>query len=410
MNDREFDVVVFGATGFTGELVAEYLAARYGIGTELRWAIAGRSEPRLAAVRDRLAVTHGNAAALPLLVADSGDDDSIESLAARTRVVATTVGPYARYGTPLVAACARHGTDYCDLAGEVQWIRRSIDSFGTAATASGARIVHSCGFDSIPSDVGTWALQQAALERNGRYCDDVTLGVAAIRGGLSGGTFASMLNLIELARSDADVARLVANPYALDPDPKARGPDERDQRGTRFDPDLDTWTAPFVMAGINTRVVRRSHALAGHPWGKDFRYREVVTTGTGIRGRARAIQMTALLGALVGTASTAPGRKLLRRLVLPKPGEGPSAKQRQAGFYKLVVVGVDSAGQRTCLMIRGDCDPGYCSTSRMLGEAAVCLARNEATATGGVHTPVSAMAAPLFERLQQNAGLRFEIG
>jgi short subunit dehydrogenase-like uncharacterized protein len=408
MNDarREFDIVVIGATGFTGALVAEYLCNRYGCDGNLRWAAAGRSEERLTALRASLGP---RAAALPLIVADTLDARCVRELAPRARVVLTTVGPYARYGSELVAACAESGTHYCDLAGEVQWIRRMIDAHDATARDSGARIVHCCGFDSIPMDIGAWFLQREAEARYGAHCESITLLVRAIKGGASGGTMASMMNLMQEARADREVARVLARPYSLNPAGEQRGPDRGDQRGIRFDDTAQCWTAPFIMASVNTRVVRRSHALLGYPWGQDFRYHEAIRTGRGIGGWLRAATITASLGGLVGLASFGWSRNLLERFVLPKPGTGPNRVARENGFFKLEQIGTLADGRRIMSRITGDRDPGYGSTSKMLSESAVCLAQDDLGGDGGVLTPAAAMAAPLIERLTENAGLAFEI-
>ena len=403
---REFDVIVLGATGFTGALVAEYLCSRYGVGDSLRWAAAGRNEQKLAALRESLG---SRATALPLVAADTLDAGSMRQLAERTRVVLTTVGPYARYGSEVVAACAESGTHYCDLAGEVQWIRRMIDAHHDSARRSGARVVHCCGFDSIPMDIGAWFLQKEARERYGAYCDSIVLLVKAMKGGASGGTMASMMNLMREARADREVARVLARPYSLNPEGEQRGPDRADQRGIRFDADAQSWTAPFIMASVNTRVVRRSHALLGYPWGDGFRYHEAIRTGRGPGGWFRSAMITAGLGGLVGLASFGWSRSLLERFVLPKPGTGPDAKARQSGFFNLQQTGKLPDGRHIRSRITGDRDPGYGSTSKMLAESAVCLALDDLDSEGGVLTPAAAMAAPLIARLQANAGLGFEI-
>jgi short subunit dehydrogenase-like uncharacterized protein len=403
---REFDIIVIGATGFTGALVAGYLCANYGLDGQLRWAAAGRSAEKLAALR----VSLGPAAeALPLIVADTLDQQSMHDLVRRTRVVITTVGPYARYGSVLVEACARHGTHYCDLAGEVQWIRRMIDRHDSDARRSGARIVHCCGFDSVPMDIGAWFLQREAQRRYGEYCESITLLVKAMKGGASGGTMASMMNVMKEARADREVARTLARPYSLNPAGSQDGPDDRDQRGMRFSPDAHTWTAPFVMASVNTRVVRRSHALLGYPWGQGFQYNETIRTGSGVMGWLRAAVITAGLAGLVVSASFGWSRRMLERFVLPKPGTGPDRAAREAGFFKLEQIGRLADGTRLRTSISGDRDPGYGSTSKMLAECAACLALDELGSEGGVLTPAAAMAEPLLDRLQRNAGLSFEI-
>jgi short subunit dehydrogenase-like uncharacterized protein len=406
VSEREFDVVVYGATGFTGALVAEYLLRHYGLGQGLRWAIAGRSREKLDTVKAGL----GDAAAsLDVIVTDSTDKVALAAMARRTRVVITTVGPYALYGSELVAACVDAGTDYCDLAGEVQWIRRMIDLHHDRARETGARIVHCCGFDSIPMDMGVFFLQQEAQRRYGAYCTSIALFVKATRGSASGGTLASMTNIVREARKDRDVARILANPYALNPAGERQGPDGRDQQKVVFDEDAGCWTAPFVMAGVNTRVVRRSHALAGYPYGKDFRYREAVMAGKGPGGWLRGSMMTVALGALVLGISFAPTRRLLQKFFLPSPGEGPDAAAREAGFFNLVQVGRLPDGTVMRARITGDRDPGYGSTSKMLAESAVCLARDETATPGGVLTPSAAMGDALLRRLRDNAGLTFDV-
>ncbi|MBT8081754.1 MAG: saccharopine dehydrogenase NADP-binding domain-containing protein [Gammaproteobacteria bacterium] len=406
MKDREFDIVVYGATGFTGRLVAEYLLERYGTGGDLKWAVAGRSPGKLDALRNEL----GEAAAdLPSVVADSGDAGTLAALAARTRVVLTTVGPYALYGSQLVAACVDAGTDYCDLAGEVQWIRAMIDRHHEQAQQTGARIVHCCGFDSIPMDIGAWFLQQEAHQRFGSYCKSIKLYVKATKGAVSGGTVASMSNVARTAREDRSILRLLVDPYALNPEGERDGPDGRDQQGSVFDEATGSWTAPFIMASVNTRVVRRSHALAGYPWGQDFCYGETVLTGKGLGGRAKAALVSGGLAGLALGLAYAPTRALLRRVVLPDPGEGPDRKQRESGFFNLMQLGTLPDGKTLRGRITGDRDPGYGSTSKMLAEAAVCLALDNPESPGGVLTPAAAMAAPLIERLRGNAGLTFDI-
>lgn len=403
---REFDVIVWGATGFTGTLVAEYLLRQYGVGGSLRWAIAGRSQEKLDGLRESLGVKGGD---LKTIVADSFDRDALDALAQRTRVVLTTVGPYALYGSDLVQACVEAGTHYCDLAGEVQWIRKMIDQHHERAQQTGARIVHCCGFDSVPMDIGVWFLQEEAQKRFGQYCKSITLLVKATKGAASGGTIASMMNLIEESRKDRAIARILVDPYSLNPAGERQGPDRRDQQNVAYQDNAESWTAPFVMAGVNTKVVRRSHALAGYPYGKDFQYQEAVMTGQGVTGWLKGATMTLGIGGLVLGASFAPTRKLLQRFVLPEPGEGPDRKLQESGFFNLMQVGVLPDGTLLQSRITGDQDPGYGSTSKMLSECAVCLAKDELAVGGGVWTPASAMGGPLLERLQKNAGLTFEL-
>lgn len=405
-NAREFDIIIQGATGFTGTLVAEYLLRQYGVGGNLRWALAGRSEEKLQQVRDELGAA---ASGLELIIADSFDKDALQMLAARTRVVLTTVGPYALYGSDLVAACVNAGTHYCDLAGEVQWIRKMIDTHHERAEETGARIVHCCGFDSVPMDIGVWFLQKAAHEKYGVYCDSISMLVKATKGTASGGTLASMMNLIKESREDRIVARTLIHPYSLNPEGERNGPDDRDQTRLIYRDDAKSWTAPFVMAGVNTKVVRRSHALAGYPYSRNFRYDEAVLTGRGISGWLKGALMIAGLGALMFFASFTPTRNFLQRYVLSKPGEGPDRELQQSGFFNLSQIGKLPDGTIVRGKITGDQDPGYGSTSKMLSECAVCLAKDKLDAGGGVWTPAAVMAKPLLERLQRNAGLTFEL-
>ena len=284
-----------------------------------------------------------------------------------------------------------------------------IDTHAEAAAKSGARIVHCCGFDSVPMDIGAWFLQQQAMQRHGEYCASIKLFVKATKGGASGGTIASMMNLIKESRADRSVMKVLTNPYALNPQGEREGPDGREQHDIRFNDDVNSWTAPFVMAGINTRVVRRSHALLGYPWGKDFRYDEAVITGKGAGGWAKAASMSAGLGAIVVAASFDMTRGLMQRFVLPEPGEGPDEETRESGFFNLMQIGKLPDGSSIRTRITGDRDPGYGSTSKMLSECAVCLAKDDLAAAGGVWTPASVMAQPLLKRLTENAGLTFEV-
>lgn len=407
MSEREFDLVLMGATGFTGRLVAEHLLARHGADGALKWALAGRNLDKLAEIRKGLGEA---AAALPLIQADSHDRASLDALVARTRLVLTTVGPYALHGQALVAACAESGTDYCDLTGEVPFMREVIDAHEAAAKASGARIVHCCGFDSIPSDLGVWFLQQAAIKRFGQPLTRVRLRVKAAKGGLSGGTAASMLNIVETARANPETARVLKNPYAICPPEHREGARQPYVSGPKFDPVLNSWTAPFIMAAINTRVVHRANALQDHAYGKDFRYDEAVLTGPGIGGRIKATMLALGMGGFAICASLAPTRKLLQKLVLPGPGEGPSKAQREAGFFDIIIVGETADGRQLRARVKGDRDPGYGSTSKMIAETAVLLGETSRDATpGGFWTPATALGEALVERLSEHAGLSFTL-
>ncbi len=402
----EFDVILWGATGFTGRLVAEHIFDRKGAGDGLRWALAGRSRNRLESVRRSLGP---GADTLPLLVADSDDPPSLTALAKQTRVVCATVGPFARYGSPLVAACAEAGTDYCDITGEVQWVRRMIDTWDATAQTQGARLLHCCGFDSIPSDLGCLYAQQVYRDRFGVPADQVKLFVHKVRGQFSGGTYASLLNALAEARSDPDARRVLGDPYGLNPGDRRSGPDGSDQRTPVYDEDMASWTAPFVMAPVNTRVVRRSNAISGYPYGEAFRYSESVLTGPGPGGWAKAAGMTAGLAGFIAAVATAPARQAIQRVFLPEPGEGPSREQRENGFFDLRLVARSADGdQRVTVKVTGDRDPGYGATSRMLGETALALAAGDAVVEGGSWTPASALGAGHIERLRRHAGMGFE--
>ncbi len=409
--DRELHVVLWGATGFTGRLVAEHLLQRHGVDGDLRWALGGRNPSKLEALRDELAREGGFAAdALPLVVGDGDDLASLEALARRTKVVCTTVGPYALYGSKLVAACAREGTDYCDLTGELPWMRRMIDAHETTARESGARIVHTCGFDSIPSDLGTFFVNREMRRRHGVPCAHVKARVKGFSGGASGGTVASMLNMMEEAGRDPEVRRVLADPYALNPEGRRSGPDGRDIVTPVWDEDFEAWTAPFVMAAINTRVVRRSNVLLDDAYGREFRYDEAMLMGGGPLGLLRASALTAGLGGVMLAGGIGPLRGLLGRF-LPEPGEGPSKEKREAGYFDIRFFGENPQDRGKSLRARvtGDRDPGYGSTAKMLGESAACLATDELEAGGGFWTPAAAMGGALLDRLEAHAGLTFTI-
>lgn len=401
---RKYDVVLWGATGFTGRLVADYLLSTYGVAGSLRWAIAGRSLAKLEAVRTAL----GDAAkSLDLLVADADDQSSLEILARQSRVICSTVGPYTFYGDPLVAACVQTGTDYCDLAGEALWIQRMVDRHHDAARLSGARIVCSAGFDSIPSDFGVAFLSAHVQATTGKPCSRIGLRVESMVGAFSGGTVAAMLEVQRTMRSDPAGAAVLRDPYSLNPEGQRSGPDGPDLVSAAFDSDLNVWLAPFIMEGINTRIVRRTNALLGYPYGREFRYSEATMMGPGVGGWLAAQAMSAGLAAFVGAATYTP--RLLRPL-LPSPGEGPSLAAREKGSFSLLFVGETAEGRLIKARVQGNRDPGYGATSRMLGESAVCLAKDiSPDVAGGILTPVSAMQKELLPRLMSKAGINFEI-
>jgi len=408
MQHPRFDLVVFGATSFVGQILCRYLLDQFGAGGTLRWAAAGRSQDKLEALRSGLGP---EARDLPLLAADAQDPASLDAMCGQARVVVSTVGPYALYGEPLVKACAGSGTDYCDLTGEVQWIRRMIDRYGDAAQESGARIVHCCGFDSIPSDLGVYFLQRESMRRLGQPCSRVRMRVRAMRGGFSGGTAASLMNAIKEASSDPALRKELANPYSLCPKGERRGPRQPDVKAAEFDDSFGAWVAPFVMSKINTRIVHRSNALLGHAYGQDFLYDEAVLTGKGTKGRLNATGMAMGLGAFVVAGALPPTRWALERFVLPAPGEGPSPEAQAGGFFDLRFHGETADGRSLRAKVTGDRDPGYGSTAKMLGQAAACLAQDvgKDDKPGGFWTPATIFGDRLVERLEADAGLTFEV-
>ncbi len=378
----DFDLVVYGATGFTGKLVAQYLAER---GGPERIALAGRNPDRLAHVAADLDVSW------PMIVADASDPKSLAALAESTKAVVTTVGPYMKYGLPLVEACARAGTHYADLAGEVLFMRQSIERYDQLARETGARIVHASGFDSIPSDLGVHLLHEAAEGELG----ETVMAVRWASGGFSGGTIASGIGQMEAARQDPRLAKIMSDPYALTPG--AAGPDAGDQVWVNYEPVLDSWTGPFLMAMINTRVVRRSNFLSDFSYGRGFRYKEVVATGPGWGGRARA---TALAAGTTGGSmalSFGPTRSLAQRF-LPDPGEGPDQESREKGGFRVEFRSTLDDGTVYGAEVMGKGDPGYAATSRMLSEAGLSLAATKGE--GGVLTPSTAMGDDLVDRLR----------
>jgi short subunit dehydrogenase-like uncharacterized protein len=385
---REFDIIVYGATGSTGRLVAEYLARRSRSNTSVRWAMAGRNLEKLATVRDEI----GAASDTPLLVADAGDPESLVAMVSQSKAILSTVGPYQVLGSGLVAACARNGTDYVDLCGEVAWIRAMIDAHQATAAASGARIVFSSGFDSIPFELGVQFLQTAAAEVLGSPLTHVKTRVTKMQGGYSGGTAATVKIVAASANNPATV-RLLQDPFALTPG--FEGPPQPDADAPVFDPDVNAWAAPFVMASINTRVVHRSNFLLGHPYGREFLYDEMIVTGPGEQGEAAA---KAIAAAGFDFGDDGPG-----------PGEGPTKEQRDAGFYEIVFIGRTADGHALRAKVAGDSDPGYGSTSKMIAKSAICLITEAGDTAGGIWTPGSAMGSKLIERLVANAGLTFEI-
>jgi len=386
--DRELGIVIYGATGYTGKLVAEYMNRQYGVNGDVSWAIAGRSLAKLEAVREEL----GIAADLPLVLADASDPASLTNMAERAKVVLTTVGPYPLYGSELVAACALAGTDYVDLCGEPTWMKQMITAHSDAAKVSGARIVFSCGFDSIPFDLGVFFLQQAARETLGAVVPRIRGRVRGMKGTWSGGTLASFKTTMAAAAKDPDLVATLISPFALTPD--FTGADQPDGMQPMYDDVVKSWVAPFVMATINTKNIHRSNLLLDHQYGKDFVYDEMFMTGPGEKGEA--IARAVAEDKSMATDST-------------PPGEGPTPEARASGFYDVLFVGEAADGKTIYASVQGDMDPGYGSTSKMIVESAVCLLDNPDAASGGIWTPASALGSLLIDRLQQNAGLTFQL-
>lgn len=402
---KEFDIVLFGATSFVGKIVARYLT-QLDSASNLKWAIAGRSARKLDELRQEL----GEAASdLPTIIADATDNDALKRMCDSTRVVISTVGPYALYGEPLVKACASLGTDYCDLTGEPQWIAKMLTRYESIAKISGARIVHSCGFDSIPSDLGVHFLQQEAKQQFGHPCPIVKLRVKAIKGAASGGTIASMLNLIKEASANPDIRRVLVDPYALCPPGHNFGARQINHKSAHFDEDLDAWIAPFVMAAINTRIVHRSNALLDGAYGDRFLYDEALVTGKESKGGIKATLTSMGLGGFMFAAAIPPSRWFLEKLILPKPGEGPSLKAQERGFFDIRLIGKTLDGRKVCAKVTGDRDPGYGSTAKMLAQSAICLAQDMDGKDGGFWTPATLMGDTLIDRLTSHAGLTFEM-
>jgi len=403
MTDQNFDIIVYGATSFVGQIITRHMNERFADGS-IAWAIAGRSKSKLAQVSEEIGLKD-----VEMLVADASDKAALQALCERTTVVMSTVGPYALYGDTLVEACVETGTHYCDLTGEPQWIREMQERHEDAARASGARIVHCCGFDSIPSDLGVHFLQGKATEKFGQACNRINMRVMKMKGGASGGTIASMINLVKEASASPELRRQLKDPYSLCPPDHGFRARQRDVK-MEYDSECGGWIAPFVMAAINTRVVHRSNSLTNKSYGNDFLYEEATATGDGARGK-RLARLTSLgVGALMIGMAVPPVRWLLENTVLPKPGEGPSEKEQLEGKFDLLFFGTTPNGENISCRVTGDRDPGYGSTAKMLSQAAVSLAKDVPAETpGGFWTPATLLGDRLIERLKTHAGLTFEL-
>ena len=386
MNEKNFDVVIYGATGFTGKLVVEYMLKQYGNDNSISWAMAGRSHEKLLAVKEKLGVP----AEISLLTVDSEDKTSITDMVKQTKCVLTTVGPYQLYGSDLIEECASHGTDYVDLCGEPGWMYEMIAAHSEAAKASGARIIFSCGFDSIPFDLGVLYAQEEAIKRYGKPSTNVRGRVRVMDGEFSGGTAASLGATMASLKVKPELLSVLINPFSLSEG--FNGPEQAPDNAPIYDEKLQTWVAPFFMAPINTKNVHRSNALMNHSYGKDFSYNEMWVSGPGDEGKAVA-EMVASVNFMNDA---------------PEPGEGPSRESREKGSYDILFC-ADMNEESVHVSVKGDMDPGYGSTSKMITESAICLVRECDDLVGGIYTPASSMGNKLIKRLQANAGLTFLI-
>jgi short subunit dehydrogenase-like uncharacterized protein len=379
--NAELDVIVYGATGYTGQLVAEHFAKRYGAGSDIRWGIAGRNLDRLARVRDEI----GASDKVPLIAADASDRSSLKTMAERAKVIVTTVGPYQLYGSELVAVCAASGTDTLNLTGEPHWMRAMIDAHDQEAKRTGARIIHSCGFDSIPFELGVYFTQALAKAKFGHPVKRVKGRVRAIQGGLSGGTAASGRATREAAQKDPSIIKLLLDPFALTPGFK--GADQPRSDKPQHDEHVGAQVAPFMMAPINSKNIHRSNLLQGQAYGTSFVYDEM---------------------AIVAPGGSAADFVLPDAATGPKPGEGPTKDERENGFYDLLFIGIDASGAQVRGAIYGKKDPGYGSTAMILAETAICLLQKGGKVPGGVWLPGAALGQDLIDRLQAHAGLSFK--
>jgi short subunit dehydrogenase-like uncharacterized protein len=386
--NRKFGVVVYGATGYTGRVVCEYLNKQYGVNGDVKWAMAGRSEEKLVQVRDEMGIPSD----VPFVIADAENPESVKQMVNSTQVVLTTVGPYQKYGSDLVRECSETGTDYVDLCGEPAWMHEMIAAHGESAKASGARIVFSCGFDSVPFDLGIYFLQKASIAKLGKPLSRIKGRVRAMKGTFSGGTLESFRLTMKAAAKNPNLIKVLTNPFSLTE--SFTGPEQPSGMAPIFDEDLNSWSAPFVMATINTKNIHRSNYLLEHEYGDDFVYDEMMLTGPGEKGESMA-KMVAADKSMANDPM--------------QPGEGPSKESRETGFYDVLFAGSNNDGDVLMASVKGDKDPGYGSTCKMISESAVCLLKNLDAASGGIWTPASAMGSLLIDRLQENAGLTFQL-
>lgn len=415
---RAYTVVLYGATSFVGQITAHYLAQFLAEqktdnpSKSVTWAIAGRDEDKLKKLQNEIASKqHEDADELDIIIANSNDDASLDAMTQQTQVIISTVGPYLKYGEPLIKSCAQNGTDYVDLTGEAIFIKDMLDKYQDTAKQSGARIVNSCGFDSIPSDLGVYFTQQHAQDKFNQACETIHMRVKAAKGGLSGGTIASMATIFEEVGEDKSRRKQVANPYLLNDDTDAPTLRQKNVGKPEYDDKHKRWLAPFVMASINTRIVHRSNQLLSYEYGREFKYDEAMWMQDGTKGKLMSYGLSAGLLGFASAMMFKPSRELLSKHVLPKSGSGPSQSEQENGFFDIRFFGTTTKQDNISTKVTGDRDPGYGSTSRMLTQSALCLAQDisQDEVAGGFWTPASAMGDKLIQRLEDHAGLSFEV-
>lgn len=421
-NERPFTLVLYGATSFVGQITAHYLSQFLATNLAddgLRWAIAGRNQDKLTRLKSQLNRRLSDAqisdktaaAALPeIIIADSEDEASLEALCQQTKLVISTVGPYLKYGEPMIKACVTHGTDYVDLTGEAIFIKDMMDKYHDTAVATGARIVNACGFDSLPSDLGVYFTQQQAQVQFETHCPKIKMRVKAAKGGLSGGTISSMATIFAEVSKDKARRKQLTNPYLLSQDPTPPSVRQPSHSLPSFDEAHQRWVAPFIMDSINTRIVHHTNQLLDYAYGREFEYDEAMWMPAGIKGRAMSYGLTAAIGGFAAAMSFDKSRDLLLDHVLPKSGDGPSADEQKNGYFDIRFFG-EVKGEKLATKVTGDKDPGYGSTSQMLAQAALCLALDidKTQVVGGFWTPAAAMGSALIERLQHHAGIKFSV-
>ncbi|WP_367109645.1 trans-acting enoyl reductase family protein [uncultured Psychrobacter sp.] len=423
--DRSYAVVLYGATSFVGQITAHYLSQflsrdNQQNGTDqnktVTWAIAGRDQDKLDKLQRELSDAQkkdsaDNKAKVDIIVANSNDPASLDEMTKQAQVIISTVGPYLKYGEPLIKSCAENGTDYVDLTGEAIFIKDMLDKYQDTAKNSGARIVNSCGFDSIPSDLGVYFTQQQAEDQFDEACEVINMRVKAAKGGLSGGTIASMATIFEEVGQDKARRKQLANPYLLNDDDDAPSVRQDNVSKPEYDDEHKRWLAPFVMASINTRVVHRSNQLLGYEYGRNFKYDEAMWMKDGLKGQLMSFGMSAGLLGFATAMTFKTSREFLSEHVLTKAGEGPSKSEQENGYFDIRFFGKTPNGDTINTKVTGDKDPGYGSTSRMLAQSALCLAQDitKEDVEGGFWTPASAMGEHLLQRLETHSGLSFEV-